>query len=115
VASNTASEEAAERQFPIQDAQRRAALAQVKADEARVEQARLFGETQAIHCERKVNFPVKPWEDAFIMRLKQGGMTFREISEALARQGSVRGVATISNRYYLLSGHCSQTLTEVAA
>jgi membrane fusion protein, multidrug efflux system len=41
VASNAASEEAAQRQVPILDAQHRAALAQVKADEARVEQARL--------------------------------------------------------------------------
>ncbi len=41
VAGNKASEEAALRQVPIQDAQRRAAVALVKADEARVEQARL--------------------------------------------------------------------------
>ncbi|MFC0407224.1 HlyD family secretion protein [Roseomonas elaeocarpi] len=41
IASNRASEEAARRQVPIQEAQRRAAMATVKADEARVEQARL--------------------------------------------------------------------------
>jgi membrane fusion protein (multidrug efflux system) len=41
LASNAASEEAARRQIPIQDAQHRAALAQVKADEARLEQAKL--------------------------------------------------------------------------
>jgi hypothetical protein len=35
---------------------------------------RLFGKTEAVQvCERKVHVPVKPWEDAFIMRLKQGG------------------------------------------
>ncbi|MGI4747736.1 MAG: HlyD family secretion protein [Janthinobacterium lividum] len=41
VAGNKAAEEAARRQIPIQEAQRRAALALVKGDEARVEQARL--------------------------------------------------------------------------
>jgi membrane fusion protein (multidrug efflux system) len=41
LAGSAAAEEAARRQIPIQDAQQRAALAQVKADEARVEQAKL--------------------------------------------------------------------------
>jgi membrane fusion protein, multidrug efflux system len=41
VASSKASEESAQRQIPIQEAQRRAAIAAVKSDEARVEQARL--------------------------------------------------------------------------
>jgi hypothetical protein len=77
---------------------------------------RLFGETEAVQVrERKVHVPVKPWEDAFIMRLKQGGMTFREISEALARHGSIRRTETVASRYYLLAGRCNQTLTEVAA
>ena len=41
IASNKASEEAARKQIPIQEAQRRAALAMVAGDEARLEQARL--------------------------------------------------------------------------
>ena len=41
VAANKASEESARKQLPIQEAQREAAIATVKADEARVEQARL--------------------------------------------------------------------------
>jgi membrane fusion protein (multidrug efflux system) len=41
LASSKAAEESAQRQIPIQEAQRRAAMAAVKSDEARVEQARL--------------------------------------------------------------------------